>query len=566
MARDTRSGGTVVAPDAEPNSSPTFRQILLDSPTATPALGYGEIGRAFATIISESQAQFAVGIFGGWGSGKTTLMTTIKAALPRDIVSVDFNAWRFEREPQLLIPLLDTIRAALVRWSEPRDLPTREKVRAVATRVGRVVRALATGLSAEVGLPGAAKVSYDVGSALEALSPPEEPEVAQSLYVAAFAELKRVFDEFSAGGATRVVVFVDDLDRCLPENALDVLESMKLFFDLPGFVFVVGLDEDVVERAIRTKFASLDDFAQTRKAGHPEFAASQASQRLAREYVKKIFQLPYSLPTMLPQQLDELLESMYRTADTYGREFSELRVQIQPYLRYVAIQHRVNPREVKRFINAYILQTLIRPGLDSDTVLALQTLAFRHDWESLYEAILADSQLFVNILRRYRTSKEHDMSEFGDLTPDLEVLEPSLASYLRSELAQPLTRYTSLDPFLSSLEATRSGRSWELDAYRYVGRLRREIRDLLAHDSLWEPGVIAAFDTARQIAHEISELVPDSIYLKNKSGLVIYLEQIESLARRPRGDMRADLIDLQIAVDNLRLELQVVRNDSILKP
>ena len=67
-------------------------------------------------------------------------MKAIKSALPADtVVSVDFNAWRFEREPQLLIPLLDTIRAALVRWSEPRDQPTREKVRSIATRVGRVV-------------------------------------------------------------------------------------------------------------------------------------------------------------------------------------------------------------------------------------------------------------------------------------------------------------------------------------------------------------------------------------------------------------------------------------------
>jgi predicted KAP-like P-loop ATPase len=76
-------------------------------------------------------------------------------------------------------------------------------------------------------------------------------------------ELERAFSELSASGVTRVVVLVDDLDRCLPTNALDVLESMKLFFDLPGFVFVVALDEEVVERAIRAKFTSLDDRTDT---------------------------------------------------------------------------------------------------------------------------------------------------------------------------------------------------------------------------------------------------------------------------------------------------------------
>jgi predicted KAP-like P-loop ATPase len=160
----------MVTPDATSGASESFRKVLLDSPTTTPVLGFESIGRALATIIRESQPRFAVGIFGGWGSGKTTLMTAIKAALPADtVVCVDFNAWRFEREPQLLIPLLDTIRATLVRWAEPKSQQNREKVRSIATRVGRVVRALATGLSAEVGLPGAAKVSYDVGTALDAM-------------------------------------------------------------------------------------------------------------------------------------------------------------------------------------------------------------------------------------------------------------------------------------------------------------------------------------------------------------------------------------------------------------
>ena len=554
---------------AESENTVPFGQILLDSPTASPTLGFDRIGRAFATIIGESQAQFAVGIFGGWGSGKTTLMKAIRAALPADsVVSVDFNAWRFEREPQLLIPLLDTIRAALVRWSEPHDLPTRQKVRSIATRVGRVVRALATGLSAEVGLPGAVTVSYDVGTALDALSPAAEPDIAQSLYVAAFAELNRVFDELSAGGVERVVVFVDDLDRCLPENALDVLESMKLFFDLPGFVFVVGLDEEVVERAIRSKFSGMDDLAGEVLGS----SASQASQRLAREYVKKIFQLPYSLPKIMPEELNALVESMYDRAAPDRSKFDLLRNRVLPYLRYVAVDQRVNPREVKRFINAYTLQTLIRPELDSATVLALQTLAFRYDWESLYDAVLADSELFVNILRRYRGGARLDAAAFGDLAPDLEVLPPSLASYLRSNLAEPLTAHPNLSSFLSSLESMRSGMSWELDAYRLIGQLRRTIKAELAQDSISGSAVDAAFRSASEAMEEIS----GSMRTSHARAFISHLQEVANIAslRSPRGEesqrlpseLRGELIGLQAMLENMRLELQVLRNDSVMKP
>jgi KAP family P-loop domain len=133
----------------------------------------------------------------------------------------------------------------------------------------------------------------------------------QSLYVAAFVELDRAFRDLSAAGISRLVVFVDDLDRCLPVNALQVLESMKLFFDLPGFIFVVGLDEDIVDRAIRAKFASENDPA-AQATGQEPADAPRLPQQFGREYVKKIFQVPYSIPPMLPQQLDDLLAAMYQ--------------------------------------------------------------------------------------------------------------------------------------------------------------------------------------------------------------------------------------------------------------
>jgi KAP family P-loop domain len=468
------------------------QRILLDSPTGQPALGFGNIARALARIIQQSEPRFAIGIFGGWGSGKTTLMKAIRESLTSDsTVIVDFNAWRFEREPQLLVPLLDTVRAALIRWSEPKELPTRQRVRAVATRIGRVVRALASGLSAEVGLPGAATVSYDVSVALDALSPPGEPESAQSLYVAAFQELQRAFEEFTESGVTRVVVFVDDLDRCLPGNALDVLESMKLFFDLPGFVFVVGLDEDVVERAIRAKFSESGDVTSLTAGASPAAAA----RRLGREYVKKIFQVPYSLPAMVPQQLDDLLASMYREAKLSKNQLEDLQQRVRPYLEYVAVERRVNPREVKRFINAYILQTLIRPELDRDTVLALQTLAFRYEWAPLYGAIFADSAAFVDALTTFRTESDH---AFEELSADLADLPDDLARFLRSDRAECLLRRDSLDEYLSSLESTRTTAKGNT-SIAAINSLRWHLREMLDGGPIAAEALISTSDEARKV-------------------------------------------------------------------
>lgn len=418
------------------------KKILLDAPTDQPTLGYANIARTFAGIITDSRPRFAIGIFGGWGSGKTTLMGAIKSELTgQGIVTVDFNAWRFEREPQLLVPLLDAIRAAVIEYAQ-RDPNTAKKVRAFAERLGKVVRALASGLSGSAGIAHAITVNYDAKvaiDALDALGGSRDGFSPKSLYVSAFEELRAAFSDLMAAGVTRIVVFVDDLDRCFPAGALDVLESMKLFFDFPGFIFVVGMDETAIDRAIEAKLA-----ASTASTSSPHYTGN-----LGREYAKKIFQIPYSLPVMLPEQLDNLLPAMYSEAGIDGEQLEDLGMRVRPYLDVIAIQRRVNPREVKRFINSYTLQTLIRPDLKPEAVLALQTLAFRQDWYHVYNALMAHPNRFRDALRNHR----NEGTEFKELFPDLPEFPEELNSFLLSDLFEPLAHEPDFDPYTSSLGA-----------------------------------------------------------------------------------------------------------------
>jgi hypothetical protein len=478
------------------------KKILLDAPTDRPVLGYEDIAAAFAGIIAESQPNFAIGIFGGWGSGKTTLMGAIKTALPtNDILTVDFNAWRFEREPQLLVPLLDTIRGALAERAaleeqnkadggEAPDVATR--LQGIAGRVGRIVKALARGLSGSVGIPGAVTVNYDAGAAIEALEaltapgPGLDPTSGQediapkSLYVAAFGELQAAFKDLADVGVTRVVIFVDDLDRCLPANALDVLESMKLFFDLPGFIFIVGMDESVIGRAVATKLTVIVASPPTAANAETSGAAPALNGQLGREYAKKIFQVPYTLPVMLPEQLEELMESMQAEAGITGDQLADLQTHVRPYLDVIAVQRRVSPREVKRFINSYTLQTLIRPDdLVPEAILALQTIAFRPDWQPLYEAVSTRPNKLREAIEKYRTdavfaitneitgketkhlygeNAKRDQAESSFRMASNTQLEFSdeLREFLTSDLMSPLVEQPDLDPYLSSLRSTRT--------------------------------------------------------------------------------------------------------------
>jgi len=234
-------------------------RIILDVPSEKPALAFDQQAKAFKDILEDSDPRFAIGLFGTWGSGKTTLMQAIERELNKDVaIPVWFSAWRYEKEEHLTVPLLDEVRAALASWATLNP-DKGEIARKTAATIGKVARSLLTGFTANVGVPGVAGLSF---SASQALAEAEKLDketlnayLPQSLYHASFQALHDAFDEFAKDDPKRrIVVFVDDLDRCLPEGALQVLESMKLFFDLSGFIFVAGLDQRVVEWLIDTRY------------------------------------------------------------------------------------------------------------------------------------------------------------------------------------------------------------------------------------------------------------------------------------------------------------------------
>src|SRR5205085_5388072 len=102
-----------------PNPDYTKFKIILDVPTTFPGLGFGYYARALTEVITTNEPRFAVGVFGSWGSGKTTLLNLVKQGLTGEkIIVVDFSAWKYEKEQHLIVPLLDCIRDAIVKWSD----------------------------------------------------------------------------------------------------------------------------------------------------------------------------------------------------------------------------------------------------------------------------------------------------------------------------------------------------------------------------------------------------------------------------------------------------------------
>jgi len=394
------SHGSRERPDQE-----GFIRILLDEPVPEEAkLGFDAYADVLTNIILSSESPFTIGIFGDWGTGKTTLMRMIedrvsahtphgdKPAGSPTVIPVWFDAWRYEREKDLIAPLLGAILDQVDQYKDQGLFGD------IAEKFKALERGFLRGLIYNLGL-----VQFTPEKLVEEIDSVSNALPGASEYREAYEALRGAVEDFASAdeataGQNKFVIFVDDLDRCLPEAALQVLEATKVFLDFPGMVYVLGLNREIVQRCIEEKYRG--------QRGNEPYGP-----HLGKKYVEKIIQLPFSIPPGTPGEMSELVETFAEE----GKLPEELREPFQGvaepsdrlhrevYLdladlddiplirkRYEVAVHYLEhkPREMKRLLNAYIVSAAIARGsierappdspvqFTADLVLSLLVLRF----------------------------------------------------------------------------------------------------------------------------------------------------------------------------------------------
>ena len=281
----------------------------------------------------EQGTPFTFGLFGGWGEGKSSVLRQLEARLASEDTThrfwvAWFNAWQYERTDNLAAGLVqETVRGLVPRRRLERMALAwrfawkRQRMRLVWALVALVLSALvsvvgivvaATNdsvLSAIIGA-GGLSVFTAVGAAVVRLYRHpiaadlwtyfRLPDYGQHLgllpvmrdQVQALWEIRQ-----RAGGRHRrpgrLVVVVDDLDRCSPTAIAATLDAVRLVMDMPNVVVIVALDERICLRAVAEEYAALTT---------PE----RSQGEIARDFLAKIVQLPIRLEP--PDSLDDFLE------------------------------------------------------------------------------------------------------------------------------------------------------------------------------------------------------------------------------------------------------------------
>lgn len=335
-------------------------RLLDDNPTTDDQLGFGETaGVLFDVITGASNLPLTVGVFGGWGSGKTSLMKMAeKRLVDKSIKTVWFNAWKYNGKEVIWNALIQTIFYAMKTDPEAERL---SRGQAFRERVVHASKELAK-YSAKVGtrfVPGGILREEDVDAVLAALGSSADDELFE--FVNRFeTEFDKLVKEY-VGDDGYLVVFIDDLDRCLPENAIEVMEALKLYLDRSNCVFVVGVEPGIIEEAIRRRYND-----------NPSLSAT--------EYLEKIVQIPL----VVPRTRTKMALSLAAPAGdgTFPQGIRKL----------IRIGTNRNPRRVKRFLNGFTIASRIAGELSPEEQLSLaKILLIQMRFPDFYRSLMEDS-------------------------------------------------------------------------------------------------------------------------------------------------------------------------------
>jgi hypothetical protein len=542
-----------------------------DNPADTDLLGFDAVvAPVLAALASPQLDPLTIGIHAKWGGGKSTVLRLIAAELASEssVVVVQTNPWAYDDQLDVKGALIAEVLGAL-----------EEKFKAdksVIEKVGGLLKRISWSRATMVLAGGALARNLDLEQLVEALTPKKSSDQNS------MGGFKAAFNDFIAGlpAVERVVVLVDDLDRCLPPAVMATLEAIKLFLSVKGMVFVIAADQDMVRDAIAMNLAT-----------------SPRGERFAQRYLDKIVQLPVSLPHLPPHESEAYIGLLltYPTCDaTQFRTLlehcqsrrrenklpllgalesldprpSDDTLRLASQLAHGLRSDKVaNPREIKRFLNAFSVRRRIAQvrgvSIRPDVIAKLLLLEdrYRSDFEALASTPDAERPALLNEWETWAKSDDETPPVGTSMeTRDWAGAEPSLAGEsigpyltLAASLAVlPVT--TPIDNELAAILARLTGPS-DADRRNAMDELsrrgatdKRALLEVLFGRARLSDDVTMAVQAAvgiaeqtPELAEEVATAIRDSCWKQLDAGNAVdiaksQLEPMKNLAKKLVAD------------------------------
>lgn len=312
-----------------------------DNETERDFLNFTGVADTVAEIIIQAKGRpISIGVSGAWGVGKSSMIKLIRRALEKraeetrsKFVFVEFNAWLYQGYDDARAALMEVIATTLKREAEERKSGL-DKVEELLKRVDwlRTAKLAGSAIALGLGIPPVGLIgevvelgkklvegkagqddiaqlglkTADLGRAASGLlkakpdtSPPKEIQA-----------IRKFFEEALAAMEIKLVVLIDDLDRCLPPTTISTLEAIRLFLFLENTAFVIAADDAMIKHAVRQHFGGVDE-------------------SIAVNYFDKLIQVPIRVPPLGTQEVRAYLMLLFVENSQLGDDVKEtIRVRV----------------------------------------------------------------------------------------------------------------------------------------------------------------------------------------------------------------------------------------------
>lgn len=368
-----------------------------------------------ADDAGQDRHAFVLGLHGAWGAGKTSLMLAIADVLKQrrpEIICVNFQAWKYSQRESLARALLSRVIATVAQVHGVTDQDLLES----EANPGRhlmadQIRLIKNTIYADYSHTKGGEFSLDwkaLGKAMMAATSTNWGDAARSLFKSLYREKVEEFhnriDSIEAFQASYEslrrlsqrpwLILIDDLDRCLPDAAIEVFEATKVFLDIPSVVFVLAVDKETIRRGLRLRYRD----SESRPVVDPD------------QYIEKAINVSLELAAIpRPKRfIDAIQQHSHRHL---GGPVDEKLVSA---LKEVASFVEPNPRRWIRLLNTAALYHRIHYGdQDSEThdspglALFVKKVAISYRWGGFAEAVVRSGgkalRLFQDAARKADT-------------------------------------------------------------------------------------------------------------------------------------------------------------------
>ncbi len=489
-----------------------------DSETEIDYLDYRYMVDMLKDIICDDELLPAsIGIYGDWGSGKSSLIHMCKSRLETECnaTCLIFNGWLFENYSDAKAALLNSI------------LDEIEQEGRLTEEAKRILKALYKSVDKFSLVKNASKIGADlfitggIGT-LTALSlnsimssikgtmsaidnEMDNTEVANKYEQAikdelTYKKLREDIREFQktfsnlidASKISRLVIFIDELDRCREDTILDTLEAMKLFMFTGRVAFVIGADERHISYAVKSKFKDIEGIQID----------------IGKEYLEKLIQYPIRIPRLDIDETEIYIALLLLSKEVEQNTFEKVCTAIyEAYkkdfftrtLKHINLEHidsvakndleksnitecisfayqlaeilseglHGNPRQIKRFLNTLDMRMKMakykHTTLDRKILAKLMMLEYIRPTEFNVIARMAANNELEKELQMLESNKKESSDEKTNLNIKLDVwkkdawllnwlqIEPKLSNHVQELNPYFYFARTSLDEKISRI-------------------------------------------------------------------------------------------------------------------